>query len=158
MVEEDDAMLSLLLPDPVETMAKMYWSFMKDLKPWPFSKDVLQSPPLLPNLYSEQAVADRFQVSLRTIRDRSRERGLGRKIAGTRWLSEPDIFSLMDGDTKCLFSKKDMAASSGRRGAPTSESKLTEALELVTKGKLKPSSQRSKTKSSSGQVVAFSKK
>jgi hypothetical protein len=131
---------------------------LRDPAPLDFSfvmpSKVSQTMDILPNIHSDTSVSERFNVTLRTIRERARERNLGRKLGGTRWFTEAEIIGLMT----CSSFQKDTVLNSGRRGAPTSESKLTEALELVTKGKLKPSSQRSKTKSSNGQVVAFQKK
>jgi hypothetical protein len=154
----EDELISFLLHDPIETMEKIDRSSMKDLKPWQFAANSLQSSPPLPNLFSENQVAERFHVTLRTVRDRARERNLGRKLSGVRWFTEAEVFSLMDGEAKCLFSKKDMAASSGRRGARIAESKLTEALALLKNERPRPSSPNSRKKSSSGQVVAFQKK
>ena len=78
----EDELISFLLHDPTETMEKIDWSFMKDMKPWQLAANSLQSSPLLPNLFSENQVAERFHVTLRTVRDRARERNLGRKLSG----------------------------------------------------------------------------
>ena len=148
-MREMDALIERLFPFTTSEIlrAALDFSFVVPSK-------VSQTVDILPNMHADISVAKRFNVTLRMIRERARSRNLGRKLAGTRWFTEAEIIGLMT----CSSSPKDTVLNSGRRGALTSESKLTEALELVTKGRLKPSSQRSKTKSLNGQVVAFQKK
>jgi hypothetical protein len=158
----DDKLLSSLLHDdplePFRTMVNIDFTVLKSLNPWPFAANSLQSSPLMPNLFSENQVAERFNVTLRTVRDRARGRNLGRKLSGVRWFTEAEVFSLMDAEAKCWSSKNDTVLNSGPRVARTAESKLTEALALLNEGKPRPSSKNSRKRSSNGQVVAFQKK
>src|SRR6202023_325429 len=112
-----------------------------------FAANSLQSAPLLPNLFSENQVAERFHVTLRTVRDRARERNLGRKLSGVRWFTEAVVCSLMDGEGKCCSSKSDTVLNSGPRVA-RAESKLTEALALLKHERPRPSSKNSRKRSS----------
>jgi hypothetical protein len=45
---------------------------------------VSQTVDILPNMHADISVAKRFNVTLRTIRERARARSLGRKLGGTR--------------------------------------------------------------------------
>jgi hypothetical protein len=136
-------MMSEILPDN----AALDFSFVVPSK-------VSQTADILPNMHADINVAKRFNVTLRTIRERARSRNLGRKLGGTRWFTEAEIIGLMT----CSSSPKDTVLNSGRRGARTAESKLTEAFALLNEGKPKPSSKNSRKRSSTGQVVAFQKK
>jgi hypothetical protein len=135
-----DALIERLFPVATSEILRDYgaldFSFVVPPK-------VSQTVDILPNMHADISVAKRFNVSLRTIRERARSRNLGRKLGGTRWFTEAEIIGLMT----CSSSPKDTVLNSGRRGAPTSGSRLTEAFELVTGGKPMSSLPKSKRKS-----------
>ena len=73
---------------------------LRDPAPLDFSfvmpSKVSQTRDILPNIHSDTSVSERFNVTLRTIREeRARERNLGRKLGGTRWFTEAEIIGLM---------------------------------------------------------------
>jgi hypothetical protein len=57
-------------------------------------------------LYSEDEIADRFNVSLRVVREHARSKGIGHKFGRKRWFTETEVVGLMDnGNAVCLPSR-----------------------------------------------------
>jgi hypothetical protein len=149
-MREMDALIERLFPVTTSEIlgdnAALDFSFVVPSK-------VSQTVDILPKMHADISVAKRFNVTLRTIRERARARNLGRKLGGTRWFTEAEIIGLMT----CSSSASAKIQPVGTRAGHTLKSPLTKALELATERKLKFFSPRSKKTSSSGKrVVPFS--
>jgi hypothetical protein len=99
MADHIDALVESLFP---VTMSEI----LRDLTALDFSfvvpSKVCQTVDILPNLHADISVAERFNVTLRTIRERARSRHLGRTLDGTRWFTEAEILGLMtEGGGRC---------------------------------------------------------
>jgi hypothetical protein len=119
---------------------------------------VSQTVDILPGMHADRSIAERFNVTVRTVRERGRARNLGRTLSDTRWFTEAEILALMtEGSGRCSNSRNGGTPPTSMRGERFSKSPLIKALELATEKKPKSSSLRSKTKSSSGKrMVPFS--
>src|SRR5580693_8140636 len=113
---------------------------------------------ILPGLFSEDQVAERFGVSVRVVREHACAKRIGSKFSRKRYFTEADIQELMKGGkATCSDSSNGRARKTFTRAGRTSGSAFSKALELATEGKPKPSSPGCKTTSSKGKrVVAFS--
>jgi hypothetical protein len=69
---------------------------------------------ILPGLFSEDQVAERFDVSVRVVREHACEKGIGSKFSRKRYFTEADILELMKGGmATCSESSKGRARRSG---------------------------------------------
>jgi integrase len=114
MADHIDALVESLFP---VTMSEI----LRDLTALDFSfvvpSKVCQTVDILPNLHADISVAERFNVTLRTIRERARSRHLGRTLDGTRWFTEAEILGLMtEGDGRCSNSRNGGAHPTSMRG------------------------------------------
>ena len=131
-----DALIERLFPfttrEMLRDLAGLDFSFVVPSK-------VSQTVDILPNMHADISVAERFNVTLRTIRERARSRNLGRTLDGTRWFTEAEILGLMtEGGGGCSNSRNGGIPPTSMRGERFSTSPLTKALELATDGKPKP--------------------
>jgi len=68
--------------------------------PAPSVRRAIHKPVILPGLYSEDQIAERFGVTARVSQERARSKGIGGKIGRKRWFTEAQVIELMD-DSKC---------------------------------------------------------
>jgi hypothetical protein len=89
-MREMDALIERLFPVTTSEIlrAALDFSFVVPTK-------ASQTVDILPNMHADISVAKRFNVTLRTIRERARSRNLGRKLGGTRSFTEAEIIGLM---------------------------------------------------------------
>jgi hypothetical protein len=89
---------------------------------------------ILPHLISDEQVVERFRgASLRTVRARARQLGIGRRFSRTYYFTEEEIIALMKGFSKCLA-----FSNGGARRSGTSEGR--------SPGELSTRLQKQKTK------------
>jgi hypothetical protein len=115
MTDDIDALVETLFP--LVTTSEM----LRDLAALDFSTvrppKVCQTVDILPNMHADISVAARFNVTLRTIRERARSRNLGRTLDGTRWFTEAEILGLMtEGGGRCSNSRNGGAHPTSMRG------------------------------------------
>jgi hypothetical protein len=111
-------------------------------------KELREESGISPDLICELEVAKRFGVSVRTIRERARARGLGRKIDRVRRFYEAEIVALMDeGTPTCSKSSSGQARLIGTSGARSTEELFTRLQKRETKQMLADLRQTSKLKS-----------
>jgi len=84
------------------------------------SRSPIRKPNILPNLHSEDEVAERFAVTPRNVRERARAKGIGRKIGRRFWFNEAEALDLMD-NPKCHSKSSNARASGMSEGSSTDD-------------------------------------
>lgn len=97
-----------------------------------------------PGMFREEDVAARFDVKLRVVRDRARDRQIGRKLGRIRWFTEPEILALFNAGPQCSYSSKGKARRSGTSEVPSTDKAFTQAQRKRTKQALADLRKRSK--------------
>ena len=82
---------------------------------------------ILPGLFSEDQVAERFRVGVRVVRENALKRNIGRKFARKRYFTEDDILGLMKGGSPCSGSSGGRGRRSGTSGAHLPDTPLIPA-------------------------------
>ena len=87
---------------------------------------------LLPEMFTEDQVAERFGVSLRCIRERARAKKLGRSIGRVRWFTPEEAVALM-GSSTCLDYANGRAPRSGTSVGASTDKAFMQAQKRQTK-------------------------
>ena len=108
---------------------------------------------ILPGLFSEDQVAERFRVSVRVVRENARKMNVGRKFARKRYLTEDEMLEMMKGGSPCSGFSSGRGRRSGTSGGRSPDKPSTRLQRKETKamldglrGNSKPSSPDQPTK------------
>jgi hypothetical protein len=103
---------------------------------------------IIPNLFSEDEIANCFNVSLRVVREHARSKGIGRKIGRKRWFTETEATTgLWEGGVTCSGSSNGGARHTGISGGRSTGELSTRLQKRETKRMLADLRRSSKSSS-----------
>ena len=102
---------------------------------------------ILPGLFSEDQVAERFGVGIRVVRETALKRHIGRKFARKRYFTEDEVLGLMKGSSTCLSSSGGRGRRFSTSEEPSTDNLSTRLQKQKTRAVLDSLRQRSKSSS-----------